>query len=199
MWNADKLGYRGNAGYNRAYEGDELVWEKQQPGPLNNELWYTSTDGTIIRPTRIWTLPTIVSNIYEGDKGVLTFEDNLVTIGTYSFSEVERLRTIILPQSTITIGDHAFSGCRRLISAIISDSVQTIGNRSFYMCTLLSTLTIGKGVTLIDYYAFNYCQKLTNITYNGTMEQWAAITKRDGWKQVMPATVVHCSDGDAPI
>lgn len=28
MWQADKLGYRGNTNYNRAYEGDELVWEK---------------------------------------------------------------------------------------------------------------------------------------------------------------------------
>ena len=33
MWKADKLGYKGNTNYNRAYEGDELVWEKQQPGP----------------------------------------------------------------------------------------------------------------------------------------------------------------------
>lgn len=45
MWNADKLGYRGNTGYNRAYEGNELVWEKQEPFPLNNEIWYTSTNG----------------------------------------------------------------------------------------------------------------------------------------------------------
>ena len=51
MWNADKLGYRGNTDYNRAYEGNELVWEKQQPWPEAYEIFYTSTDGKIIEPS----------------------------------------------------------------------------------------------------------------------------------------------------
>jgi len=40
---------------------------------------------------------------------------------------------------------------------------------------------------------------LETITYNGTIEEWNAIAKKSQWNQDIPATVVHCSDGDANI
>lgn len=58
MWQADKLGYRGNTNYNRAYEGDELVWEKPTGDFYNlGGATYTSGDSGI--PTG-WTEHTLL-------------------------------------------------------------------------------------------------------------------------------------------
>ena len=47
---------------------------------------------------------------------------------------------------------------------------------------------------------FANCTNLSNITYKGTISQWNSITKlANDWHQNVPATVVHCTDGDAPI
>lgn len=83
MWKADKLGYRGNTNYNRAYEGDELVWEKQQPWPIppDNEIWYTSTNGKIVTPYSTAGLPTIISNTYTDGKGIIKFNRQVTQLG----------------------------------------------------------------------------------------------------------------------
>ena len=40
---------------------------------------------------------------------------------------------------------------------------------------------------------------MTRITYTGSIEQWNAITKGVNWNYGVPATVVYCTDGDAPL
>ena len=54
-------------------------------------------------------------------------------------------------------------------------------------------------VTSIGYAAFCGCKSLTDITFQGTIAQWKKITLRDSWKHNIPATVVHCTDGDVEI
>lgn len=39
----------------------------------------------------------------------------------------------------------------------------------------------------------------TSITFQGTIAQWKKIALRDSWKHNIPATVVHCTDGDVEI
>lgn len=43
------------------------------------------------------------------------------------------------------------------------------------------------------------CTRLENIRFAGSKAQWAAVEKGDGWNEGVPATVVHCTDGDVPI
>ena len=57
-------------------------------------------------------------------------------------------------------------------------------------------MTIGNSVTSIEQRAFSHCTGLTSILYTGKMEQWNAITKGFKWNYSVPATVVHCTDGD---
>ena len=45
MWTADKLVYRGEDDFIKAYQGSELVWYRDR-----NKIFYTSTDGSIITP-----------------------------------------------------------------------------------------------------------------------------------------------------
>ena len=91
-WIADKLVYRNEDDFIRAYWGDELVWEKYMP---NNKIYYTSTDSNIVVPFRDGRGPTgddytagfgsrVVSNIYN-DFGILTFDNDVTTVN-YGFT-----------------------------------------------------------------------------------------------------------------
>lgn len=56
-----------------------------QPGPANDEIWYTSSDGNIVTPYRTSSLPEIVSNTYSDGKGVIKFATDVTSIGIYAF------------------------------------------------------------------------------------------------------------------
>ena len=104
MWKADKLGYKGNTNYNKAYEGDELVWEKQQPFQPGNEIWYTSSDGNIVTPFSTSALPTIVSNTYVNGKGIIKCTSDITSIGHSAFKDCTTLTFVIIPNSVTIIG-----------------------------------------------------------------------------------------------
>lgn len=199
MWKADKLGYKGNTNYNRAYEGYELVWEKQQPGPTNDELWYTSTDGNIVTPNSKYDLPTIVSNTYVYGKGIIKCNEAITFIGEHCFAENERLNTIIIPNTTTIIDRYAMSKCSNLRSAIVGNGVQTIDINAFQQCINLEKVILGSGLKNIKTFVFYKCSKLNNIIYTGTKAQWRQITFGASWNLYTPATVVHCTDGDVAI
>ena len=71
--------------------------------------------------------------------------------------------------------------------------------QAFAGCSSLTSVTIPNSVTSIGGWAFENCTNLTSISYIGTITQWNAITKVQWWNLNVPATVVHCTDGDAPI
>ena len=93
----------------------------------------------------------------------------------------------------------AFLGMTGLKGVTIPDSVTSIGHYAFGSCTGLTSVTIGKGVTRIGDSAFSGCTGLTNIKFNGTIEQWKAISKDYYWKYNVPATQVICTDGTVSI
>lgn len=57
-------------------------------------------------------------------------------------------------------------------------------------------------VTEIGEHCFNYCGQLETITYEGTLDQWAAITKQNNWAgkagqgiAKSGLTRIQCTDG----
>ena len=103
--------------------------------PMNNEIWYTSDDGQIIEPSRANVFgANVISNTYENDKGVITFDGDVTTIGVEAFVECTSLTSVTIPDSVITIGEYAFYWCNSLTSVTIPDSVTTIGNGAFNSC-----------------------------------------------------------------
>ena len=54
-------------------------------------------------------------------------------------------------------------------------------------------------VTSIGDGAFCGCKSLTDITLQGTIAQWKKINIRDSWNHNIPATIIHCTDGNVEI
>ena len=74
----------------------------------------------------------------------------------------------------------------------------SIGQSAFYGCVFIS-ITIPNSVTYIGDFAFARCTKLTSITFQGTKEEWNAISKGVSWKTGVPATEVICTDGSVAL
>ena len=170
-----------------------------QPKPANNEIWYTSSDGNIVTPYQASSLPTIVSNTYVDGKGIIKCASDITNIGRKAFSGCTKLTSISIPSTVISIEYNAFYGCSGLTSMIFPNAIKTIGNYVFENCISLTSVTIHNSVTSIGEGAFISCRNLTSITYTGTIAQYNSISKGLAWNGGVPATVVHCSDGDAPI
>lgn len=85
------------------------------------------------------------------------------------------------------------------MSFIIPDGVTSIGDNAFDNCKSLTNLVIPDSVISIGWYAFSYCDSLTSITFNGTVEEWNAIEKRETWNDYVPATEVVCTDGTVAL
>ena len=104
-----------------------------------------------------------------------------------------------IPDSVTDIGYAAFSNCARLTNVTIPDSVTNIGWGAFFDCCGLTSITIPSRVTSIDSQVFYGCSSLTSISFNGTMEEWTALSKGTSWNYNVPATEVVCTDGTTSI
>lgn len=127
-----------------------------------------------------------------------TIEGNEIPYG--AFSGCGKLFGVVLPNGITKIGAHAFQ-YTNLTAVVIPDSVTSFGG-AFNNISTLTTATIGIGVTSLadgdDYGCFEQCSSLTNVTYKGTKAQWQALSLTKGYyfKDNVPATTIHCSDGD---
>lgn len=107
---------------------------------------------------------------------------------------------MILPNSVTSIYEKAFYNCYGISSIIIGNGVTNIGVSAFAsLGDNFTQVTIPNSVTKIGNFAFEKCASLTSISYTGTIAQWNTISKGSSWHLNVPATVVHCTDGDAPI
>jgi hypothetical protein len=125
--------------------------------------------------------------------------DSVTSIGYGAFHDCYSLTSIVIGDSVTTIGDLAFYLCTSLTSIVIPDSVTTIGDLAFYLCTSLTSVVIGDSVTTIGNSAFSNCSSLASVKFEGTVEQWNAISLGRDWNYKVPATEVICSDGTVRI
>ncbi len=150
-------------------------------------------------------IPDSVISIGDGvfrDCSLLTsigIPDSVTSIGDEVFRDCSSLASIEIPNSVTSIGHLTFYNCSLLTSIEIPDSVTSIGHYAFYNCSSLTSIEIPDGVTSIDWHTFRECRSLTsikipvsvtnicsiafygcsslkNVYYDGTNEQWNAIT-----------------------
>ena len=190
IWdNTDSLNITENGTYNLL--GKIITVNVQCGGsiPANSEIWYTSVDDNIIEEFNTNSVgANLVSNIYENGKGIAKYDGDVLgwhngrTVGG-PLTNNKMIKTIIFPDSVSRFSVRTFASCSNLISISIPAGL-----------TNWARMTPG-GYS----YTFYGCSSLTDITYRGTIEQWKAIDKGRWWKDNVPATVVHCTDGDTPI
>ena len=152
---------------------------------LNNQIWYTSSDGNIITPAKTNFDANIVSNTYENGKGIITFDDNITVIGASAFTSCVGLTSIIIPETVTIIKQAAFQQCYSLKEIKLPNSVTSIESLAFessglrnitipksvtsigsnaFTNSALSSIYIPASVTSIELGAFAGCRALTSIT-----------------------------------
>ncbi|MDE5592901.1 MAG: leucine-rich repeat domain-containing protein [Clostridiales bacterium] len=97
---------------------------------------------------------------------------SVISINHWAFGECESITSIKLPNGITNIGSLAFSNCDSLTSVIIPNSVMNIEDSAFYRCSTL-----------------------TSVRFNGTTEQWAAISKAASWNVFSLIKTIVCDDG----
>ena len=160
----------------------------------NREIRYTSTDGEIVVPDRADAFGVnILSNSYENGQGIITFDEDITSIGNYAFYDCITLTSITIPDSVTEIGDSIFYCCSNLkefncqfatadkrcliidnrlryfapaeiTEYSVPDNVTKIGDHAFYMCSNLRSVTIPNGVTSIGSFTFKGCVGISSIT-----------------------------------
>ena len=152
------------------------------------------------------TIPNSITNIggwaFEGTAWLANQPDGVIYINQslYTYKgDMPANTSIVVRDGTTQICANVFNGSSGLTSVTIPNSVTSIGSSAFASCSELTSITIPNSVTNIGDYEFYYCSKLATINYEGTTEQWSAVTKGSDWARGVATTVVHCTDGDVNI
>lgn len=138
--------------------------EVKAAGPQKNEIWYTSTDGNAVSLYKSDGFGvSLVSNIYENGKGVMSFDGPVTIIGSSAFYNVKTLETVILPEGCTTVNSSSFQYCTALRSIFLPGTISTLGSYSLYGCTSLENIVLPESLQSIGYYVFCHNEKLEEV------------------------------------
>lgn len=130
----------------------------------NNEIWYISTNGSIVTPNDPGAFrANIISNTYLNGKGVLRFDADVDRLGESTFKECRTLKTITLPETVKTIGKDAFRYCESLTEINLPQTLTEIAWQTFSHCSSLTKINLPETLLSIKEYAFAYCSSLAQI------------------------------------
>ena len=153
----------------------------------------------------------------------VTFEEGCEYIGDFAFADCEQLREVKLPYSLRVLDNgafmncsfmqkfelpeglqqisaNAFSGCTDLIEINVPFSVKTLSVECFYGCTSLREFSFHSDVTSIPDRYLMACTQLRDIYFDGTVEEWDAMSKGQYWDYNKGGSkkrsyTVHFADG----
>lgn len=139
MWIADKLIYRSEDDFMRAYQGSELVWE------LPSGLYYVSWTPKSLSGTfslfgetlslqdysgyYYWTGNGIITSSAFQSTGIKTLKTNVSMVNTMAFADCVSLSRAALPECK-NIYSSVFSGCTSL-DTVYLPKAQTISSKAF--------------------------------------------------------------------
>jgi hypothetical protein len=128
--------------------------------------------------------------------------DSIISIGHNAFSNCENLTTFALPPNIKYVDDKVFKGCSSLTEIIFPQANKNnyyIGSSACEDCTALISVFIGDRITSISERAFAGCTSLETIEFGDNVARWNSLFKGTDWNLNVPATHVHCTDGDVAL
>lgn len=125
--------------------------------------------------------------------------------GGQYFNSLGALLSIQLPDWMQYLIGSLFLSCENMTSITIPDTVQLVMTSAFSGCGSLTEITLPAAICgsgndhgiMAD--AFENCDHLETINFTGTTTQWKQTNRAAGWHSGVPATVVHCVDGDCGL
>ena len=130
--------------------------------------------------------PNICYNIY--NDGCYIGNENNPYLVLEKFSNEDATSCVVHPDCRLIV-PYTFSA-DNLTEIILPEGLTFIAENSFNRVGSLTSITLPSTIKYIGYRSLSGIQ---NIIYNGTMEQWDAVSKKNEWNQT--ATEVVCSDG----
>jgi hypothetical protein len=120
-----------------------LTFEAEVYTP-KNQILYTSTDENIVTPNDVTAFGgiEILSNEYIDGIGVITFSEDVTTVGDKAFRNCKTLKSITLGNAVTSIGKSAFYNCNKLGNITIAPSIKSIGSDAFISCSNLGIVYI---------------------------------------------------------
>ena len=184
------------------YSGSEKQWKEAttylEADALNGITVHYDYDGLLFTPTISdmitsgvlkyrYSLEDGTAEIYEctvyepyEDETDVTIPSELdghtvTAIGDWAFYS-SAVKNLTIPETVTSIGENSFALSMYLENITIPNGVPSIGKNTFDSCLFLTEITIPKSVTSIGNSAFIGCNSLTDVYFNGTEEEWNAIT-----------------------
>lgn len=93
----------------------------------------------------------------------VTIKKDLEKIGRQTFTNCEKIETLVLPDSVKTIEEDAFAHCTSLKNINMPKSLTYIGRNAFFGCSSLENVTFPDSLTAIGESAFARCTSLTKV------------------------------------
>ena len=156
-----------------------------------NEIWYTSTDGSVVRPKPSAFPQNVVSNIYKDGKGVITFDGEIYKIGVSAFNGSTNLKTIQIPNGVGRVDRYAFYQCKSLETVSLPETVEDIKDVAFSECRNLKKINLPKNLTRIGSGAFRFCESLEEVS----MEDKVGVIQSNAFENCVRLRVVRLSQG----
>ena len=197
FWAEVKFALNGTLGRNLKTL-DKIIEEASYDSYYESMAAYVSAYGNnggaiVVHPrgaTRVW------ADDYQNNSIVksVILPNGINIVSPESFAGCSALSHITLSKTIKEIGSGAFTRCTSLKSIEFPNSVRALGP-TLFTSTTVKNIVIGSGVMSIGYAAINPVVAKVTILYNGTIAQWNAIPKSDGWFFGNEYTI-HCIDGD---
>ncbi len=127
----------------------------------------------------------------------IAFPDGLTEIGSFAFESCSSLEDVILPESLTEIGANIFCFCLSFNSISLPSNLTTIGYGMFSSCRNMTSIWIPDTVTSIGDNAFGLCYAITDVYFEGTEEEWNAITIGT-YNEYLTSATIHFNSASLP-
>ncbi len=120
----------------------------------------------------------------------VVIQENVISVGSYAFSECEIWKEVVLPSTLVAIEAHAFEYCRSLTKITLPSGLLAIGDMAFGYCWMIQAI-VCEGTTPPECYS-NVFTSFGSTVYV-PKESLDAYRNADGWKQFNK--FVTCDNG----